>query len=540
MRVPAVQYDHYYSYPELAEFLQALAAAAPERVRLHSLYTTPEGREEWLVEVTDRRHGDPLRRPAYLVHANLHAVEVAGTTAALVLLEQLLTRPGLDGLLADVAFHVIPRLNPDGAEYTLRTGAQLRSTLALRPCRNGLRPADLNGDGEILHMRWEDPCGPFCVDSEDRRLLVPRRRGDRGPFYQMTQEGVIEDYDGGPIAEGTRGSDFNRNFGYNWQPEHVQWGAGDYAFSHPEMRAVADWVYSHPGLFGMLGFHNGCEAFLRPSASVPDEELPAADLRQLQDLGQAGERLTRFRLRAVRDYHGADSPPLSLKGHFTDWGYFGLGLYVFEIELGNLYNAAGISTSEYFEADAHTREVLFRRRCLRYADDLPGRGFRDWQWCDHPQLGRVEVGGMPATGWATPPAAALEQSAPRCTDFILDHACRRPVLEVRQVEAEWLEGHLYRLRATVVNTGALPTYLSQQGKQIAANGPVTIRLRPGPGVRLVSRGQVRELPGLEALRGYVDLEWFLQTEHDGGEVTIEAYAPKAGSTEQVVALIPGP
>lgn len=519
--LPPVNFDRYYRQRELTEHLQAVAAAEPERVRLHSLYTTPEGREEWLVEV-----GAP-EAPAYLVHANIHAPEVSGTTAALVLLAQLLTREDLRELLQQVCFHIIPRVNPDGAEYALATGGSIRSKFVPRPRKNGLQAQDLNGDGLILQMRWEDPYGPYRIDEEDPRLMVPRKAGDAGPFYQVVQEGLIEDWDGGPIQDATRGFDFNRNWGYNWQPEHLQWGAGDYAFSNPELKAVADWVCTHPTIFGMLGFHNGCNSVLRPSATTADEDLDPHDLRAMKELGQIGEHLTGFTLRAVRDYRGPDSPPLSLKGHFTDWGYFSLGLHVFEIELGNLYNSAGITSEDYFNADEHTRSVVYGRRAYRFADDLPEGGFVGWTPFAHPQLGRVEIGGLPIVTFCTPPADELAAIGERCAEFILEHARRRPRLEVRDVETVRLADDLYRLRARVVNAGALPTQITHHGRQVQANGPVTVRLQLPAGSEILCREQVREIPGLAPLRGFADLEWFLRAPA-GASVQIRATAPKAG------------
>lgn len=522
--LPAARFDDYYRHAELTDHLQQVAAAVPERVRLHKLYTTPAGREEWLVEATDFAGG--VDKPGYLVHANIHAPEVSGTTAALVLLDQLLTRADLQDLLREVVFYIIPRLNPDGAEYALVTGGQIRSKFEPRPRKNGLRPKDLNGDGLILQMRWQDPYGPHRLDDEDPRILVARRPGDEGPFYQAAQEGLVEDYDGGAVHDALRGFDFNRNWGYNWQPEHLQWGAGDYAFSAPEMKAVADWVYAHPNIFGMLGFHNGPSGVLRPSATVPDSEINTHDLRVMKDLGQLGERLTGFTLRAVRDYCGPDHPRLSLKGHFTDWGYFSLGLQVFEIELGSLYNAAGITTDEFFEADEFTRDVLFRRRIYKFAETL-SHGFVDWQPFDHPQLGPVEIGGLPIVPHTTPPATQLETIGPLCAEFIFEHARRRPKLEVRDVQVEPVGGEVYRLRAKAVNVGGLPTHVTQHGKGIQSNGPVTVRLELAEGVELLSRKQVHEIAGLEALRGHVDLEWFVRAP-EGAVVTITAQAPKAG------------
>jgi len=239
----------------------------------------------------------------------------------------------------------------------------------------------------------------------------------------------------------------------------------------------------------------------------------------------------------VREYHCDCDKPISLKGHFTDWGYFGLGLSGFEIELGSVYNAAGITTDEYFASDEHTREVLFMRRVLQYADSQPEPGFVDWRPFEHPQLGPVEIGGLKSVFWGTPPPQALAEIGGNCAAFIVEHARRHPHLEVHRAVAEHMGGQIYRLRATVANTGGLPTQVTEQGSRIAANGPVRIRLVPGEGVAVLSRSDLLELPSLAALSGHVDLEWFVRGA-PGATVTIEARAPKAGMARQSLGLGP--
>lgn len=531
---PPVQYDRYYTYEQLAAHLQAVAAACPDLVRLHAPYTTPEGRVEWLVEVTDFATGPGEAKPGYLVHANLHAPEVSGTTAALCLLERLLSDHRAD--LAGLVFYLIPRINPDGAEYALTTGGSIRSRFEERPCPNGLLPRDLNGDGLILNMRWQDPYGPYVADDTDPRLLRQREPGDAGPFYQMTSEGLLQDYDGGAVRAAQRGYDFNRNWGHNWQPEPLQWGAGNYAFSQPEMKTVADWVFSHPNIFGMLGFHNGCNAVLRPSATTADEDLKPGDLRVLQELAAEGTELTGFPPLAVRMYKTAGSPPISLKGHFTDWGYFGLGLHVFEIELGNSFNAAGITTEQYFAADERTRDREFRRRVMRHFDAHPeGEAWHDWTPCPHPQLGTVEVGGLHTIPYCCPPARALAEIGPRCADFILGHARRRPQLVLDPVELLPLGGGVHRLRATVGNRGQLSTAITEQALTLANQPVLSVRLEVSEGVEVVSRGQARELAPLAPGTGHHDLEWFVRGP-GGGRLDLVASHPRAGTARVPLTL----
>ena len=57
----------------------------------------------------------------------------------------------------------------------------------------GLHPEDVDGDGRILTMRIrDDRKGEWAISSQDSRLLVPRRPGQRrGPFYRLFTEGML-------------------------------------------------------------------------------------------------------------------------------------------------------------------------------------------------------------------------------------------------------------------------------------------------------------------------------------------------------------
>jgi murein tripeptide amidase MpaA len=532
LALPKINFQHFYTYRQLTAALRGLVKECPQLARLEPVGRSPEGREVWLLEVTNRETGPAEEKPAYLVHANIHATELAGTTAALWLGRHLLAGYGEDELVTDLldhqAFYLIPRLNPDGAEQAVTMNAAVRSRTELQDLKNGHYQADVNGDGLILDMRWEDPDGDLKPDLEEPRLLIPRRAEDRqGPFYRRWPEGFIRDWDGFHIRGASRSFDFNRNFPAFWQPEHLQGGAGDFPFSEPEMRALGEFAYAHPNVFGMLGFHTGGNSVLRPSATRGDDELNAADVKIMRELGEKGAALTGFKLRSVMEYCRSYSVTSKLQGHFTDWGYDHLGLFVFEIELGNLYNTAGIATDEWQEASPEQREA-FDRRALAWHDEHPEYGaFRDWQPFDHPQLGRVEIGGWKRDALYNPWLKDLQDIAPKCTRFILEHARRAPRLTVRTT-LERIEGAVYRLRAEVVNGGQFPTHVTAQATKLASTKPVSVKLEGGAGLELLSRSDYAEIGQLAGPGGKQEVEWFLRRTGEPTTATVVARAPKGG------------
>ena len=276
--MPDVAFDRFYRYDELTEILQGWAEEQPELVRVESIGTSYEGRDIWLATVTNFETGADLDKPALLVEANIHALEVTGCTAALHLIDKLLRGHGSDPkvtrCLDTRVFYIVPRLNPDGAELALADKPKfVRSSVRPYPRldeQDGLYEEDIDGDGRILMMRIEDPNGAWKAHPDDPRLLTPRD-ADEGPedgtFYRLLWEGLIRNYDGIQIkvAPPLEGLDLNRNFPVEWKPEGEQYGAGPFPLSEPETRAHMEAIVARPNITGYISYHTFSR---RPSSAL--------------------------------------------------------------------------------------------------------------------------------------------------------------------------------------------------------------------------------------------------------------------------------
>jgi murein tripeptide amidase MpaA len=82
-----------------------------------------EGRDIWVMTLTNFETGPDNEKPAYWVDGNIHATEVSSSAAVLYLINRLLAQYGADHrityALDSRVFYVVPRLNPDGAEWAL-------------------------------------------------------------------------------------------------------------------------------------------------------------------------------------------------------------------------------------------------------------------------------------------------------------------------------------------------------------------------------------------------------------------------------------
>ncbi len=166
-----VDFDRYYRYDELTEALRTFAADYPQLVALESIGKSYEGRDIWLVTLTNTATGPAEEKPALWVDGNIHASEVSPTSACLYLINKVTAEYGSDDditrALDTRAFYVCPRVNPDGAEWALADKPKIiRSSTRPYPYDEeplpGFEREDVDGDGRMLQMRIEDPNGPWC------------------------------------------------------------------------------------------------------------------------------------------------------------------------------------------------------------------------------------------------------------------------------------------------------------------------------------------------------------------------------------------
>ena len=539
-RIPSLSFKDFFCYDEATAFLTALAESRPGLCKLSSLGKSREGREVWCLAVTDFETGAPEDKPAYLVHGNIHAVELSGTHASLYTARQLLADHDKGPrTLREMAFYIVPRLNPDGAEFAATASGRIRSRYDRSPLvPNTLYQRDLDGDGLILEMRQEHPDGDLVANPKDRRLLVKRRADSKPPFYRVFPEGEIHEWDGSDrIHVEGRSFDWNRNWSYDWRPENEQAGAGDFPFSEPEMRAIGEFLHSHPNLFGVLGYHTGPNAVLRPPSTGTDDDLDEGDVIMMEDLARKGAEYTGFPVIPVYKYKSDRSRTINLRGHFHNFGYHHLGLMVFEFELGILLNSAGISTQQNLACDTDEERQELGRKLMAWWDQS-GRAFplfKPWRTFRHPQLGAVEIGGQVRKYFANPTLPDLKKISRNTYRFTLEHVSMRPLLALEDLEVTPVGHDVHRIRVRVANRGQLPTHVTNKGRSLKRFKGVRVELHPGEGVKLLSLHGHHEPGHLGAVTGSALLEWFVEAPA-GSAGEIRAYGETAGNVTQTVTL----
>jgi hypothetical protein len=511
-----VRFDRFYSYAELEETLVAWSSAFPALCQVESIGKSYEGREIPLVTVTNLQTGKPLEKPAVLVHAQIHAAEFTGTTAALNLLDRLLYGHGEDErvtyALDTRTFYVVPRVNPDGAEAVLADGRWRRSSVRPYPRgepQDGLLREDVDGDGRVLVMRIPDANGPWKPHPDDPRLLIARRPDDfEGDFYRVLPEGKIHNWDGVtiPIAPPLEGLDLNRNWPADWAPEGDQLGAGPFPSSEPETRALIQAIVDRPNITSYIGYHTFSGVHLRPHSGRSDDDFPTADLRAYTLMGEEATRLTGYP--AISIFHDFKYDPKQvIKGGDVDWLYEFLGVFAWVTEFWSPQRAAGLSGYHFIDwiRDHPPEDDL---ALVKLADEL-GEGYVDWYPFEHPQLGQVELGGWDLVHfWFNPPLSRLEAELRPHADFALFLALVSPRLEIRAFDSTPAGEGVYRLRVVLENTGWLPTSVSQRAVERKAVRPIEVELELPEGARVVTGKEREEVGQLEGRVERRNIYWW--------------------------------
>lgn len=547
--------NRYLRYDELIELIKAYANEFPSLVSMESIGKSYEGRDIHLLTVTDLSTGEAETKPAFWCDGNIHASEVSASSAVLHILHTLTSKFGKDEQVTKAlktrAFYLVPRVCPDGAEWALADKPKIiRSGTRPYPYDEedfyGLERQDVDGDGRMLSMRLKDPNGGWKICAQEPRLMERRDPAESGgEYYRLLPEGLFHNYDpltlkGRKIKECL---DFNRNFPSAWRLEYEQYGAGPYPTSEPEIKALVDAIVSRPNICGAVTFHTFSGVHLRPPSRMPDDDIPAEDLWIYKFFGEKGTELTGYP--AISNYHEFRYHPKEvITGVFDDWMYEHRGVFAWTTEIWSPQRQAGITDYKYIDW-FRDHPVEHDIQLLKWSDEkLGGKGYVDWYEYEHPQLGKIELGGWDnQLAFRNPPIEYLESEIAPFADWVIWQALASPKLEIGAVETTKI-GDTTIIRFAVDNTGWLPTYVSKIGRDRKLCRGVVAEINVGNGIELLSGKLREEGPQLEG-RSHLPAAgfgWLLEgTDHrhvfewtvkGHGEVLLQAKHERAGSVSR--------
>ncbi len=481
-----VAWNRFYDHAGLGSILARLHKAFPDLTELYSMGKSTEGRDLWCLEVTARKVGDPKRKPGMYIDGNIHGNEVqAGEAVAYTawyLCHQYGRLERVTALLDDYIFYLVPMVNPDGRDRWLRDCNGATSS------RGGSAPTDndrdgvadeddcedLNGDGCITQMRIKDPQGRWKRHPDYPEYLMVRAKPDEpGEYTLLGWEGIDNDGDGRVNEDGRGGYDMNRNYGYDWQPPYIQYGARDYPLSQPETRAVTRFVLAHPNIGASQCYHNSGGMILR-GPGRENGAMESDDERLLVAIGQRGERILPY-YRSIITWKDL----YSTWGDEDTWLYGARGILAYTNEMWtdrNLYKNS--------EASSNEDEAEFIKHVLL------GDGIVPWRSHQHPTYGAIELGGSKKEWGRTPPSFLLEEEIHRNMAFTLYHASTLPLLRISDVNVAPLGGRLFKVWVMVENQRMMPTRTARD--VIHKIGPPDIVSLRGDNIKVLSGGRVTD------------------------------------------------
>ncbi len=513
-------------------------AAHPNLVKLESMGKSFQGREMWVLTISDFKTGNSDRKPAMYIDGNIHSNEIQGSEFALYtawyLAESFADTKFIQELLADKTFYIAPTINPDAREnffHQANTASSPRSgMIPIDNDRDGVANEDgfddLDKNGSITMMRRKSSTGRFKTDPTDPRRMIQVGVDQVGDYELLGQEGLDNDGDGFVNEDGEGAYDPNRDWAWNWQPNYIQNGAYKYPFSLPENRAIADFVMKHPNIAAGQSYHNNGGMILRgPGAEEDVNTYNQQDVQVYDALGRKGQELIPgYRYLVVyKDLY-------SVFGGELDWFYGGRGIYTFSNELWTSYSFFN-KNNEDGQAESYNfdKHLLFND------------AFVEWKPFKHPQYGDIEIGGFKKNFGRTHPGFLLESDAHRNMAFTLYHAYHTPKLNVEEISEKDLGGGLKEVTAVISNSRLMPTHSSQDLKY-KIEVPDAVTLKGGKvlaGMIVTNRDlgitteqqndpatlQVRNIPG----NGTVTVRWIVE---GGSNYTVSVDSKKGGLTSR--------
>jgi hypothetical protein len=219
--------------------------------------------------------------------------------------------------------------------------------------------------------------------------------------------------------------------------------------------------------------------------------MDASDFWTYKAIGNRGTELTGYPNVSV--YHDFRYHPKEvISGVFDDWLFNHLGVFSFTVEQWDIVGRAGIEDRKFIEwLRDHPHEDDLK--ILNWADQHAGKdAYIDWYAFEHPQLGKIEIGGWnDLYTWINPPIHLMGEESERNVPFALTLGKMLPHLEIHTLDVIKVSDETYTINLVVDNDGFFPTYTSNQGKKRGVMRKIRVELKVPENVKFLN-GQPKE------------------------------------------------
>jgi len=470
-----LRFDRYYNYEDVVKALEVLHAAYPEMTKLESLGVSEEGRKIYVLTINNPKTGAELAKPGVWVDGNIHGNEIQAGEVCLYYANMLLTKYGTNEKITEVldknVHYIVPVVNVDGRAHFFNDANTPSSSRSLRVPKDddndGLfdedGPDDLDGDGNICQMRIKDPNGAYKADSEDPRIMVRVKPGEKGEYTLLGYEGIDNDGDGRFNEDSEGYLDPNRNWGYHWMPPYVQSGAGNFPFSGVGMKAINDYVAKHPNIIMNFAFHNSGGMWLR----VPSEksiQIPSSDIASYDVVGKEAIKITPGYV-YMPSYDLYPTYGDTDGQFFFVFGSYSLVGELFQSETQTYSEAKKTPPSGEQDQGGRGDRTASEREQLKFNDNVTqGELYKDWKPFKHPIYGDIEIGGWVKMSSRLPHPFMLPELVHRNASVVLLAADNTPKISMEVFEVKDLGKNLHKVRVRLKNEKGLASMTAQAVK----------------------------------------------------------------------------
>src|SRR5665647_1137888 len=497
-----LRFDRYYTYDDVVEALKLLHTTFPELTKLDVVGKSEEGREIYALTINNAKTGEALSKPGVYMDGNIHGNEIQAGEVCLYFANMLLTKYGENDKITKVVdknvYYIIPVVNVDGRFHFFKDAQTSSSDRSFRipkdDDRDGLvdedGPDDLDGDGNICMMRIKDPLGDYKTDPEDSRLMIPVKPGEKGEWTLLGSEGIDNDNDGKINEDGEGYFDGNRNWGYDWQPNYVQNGAGNFPLCALGVKAIAAYIHQRPNIIVNFAFHNSGGMWLR-APSIKAELVDPKDVAVYDLIGKNALKMTPGTVYQpsydLYDTHGdTDSHMFNLEGSYTFVGE--LFMRSQETYRENINKPLVPTTETESSPGRRGGNPEESREQIKFNDYLGlNELYKEWKPFKHPTYGDIEIGGWVKMSSRLPHPFMLPELVHRNAMVVLYAAEQTPEISMEIFDVKEIGKNLHQLRVRLKNAKGLPTMsyksistrlytqdmLKVTGAKVIASGKIT-------------------------------------------------------------------
>lgn len=522
----------YSPYTQQSARLQALAKSYPGIIKLKSLVKTAGGKDIWQITIGS---GNADSKPAIAIVGGVEGNQLLGTEMAISFAEGLGQYSGTDSikaLLAKTTFYVFPNMSPDAMEQYFATVKYERqgNTANTDDDRDGKVNEDgfddLDGNNKITMIRVESPVGEYKLHPDDPRVLIKAdvTKGEKGK-YLLFSEGTDNDKDGNFNEDGEGGVWFNRNLSFK-HPSFSP-GAGEFAVSEPETRALLDNLYEMFNVYAVVSFgsNNNLSTPVNFNSAAASAPILASWLEPDTKVSSMVSELYN-KTTGLKDAPKTNSSG----GDFVSWAYFHYGRFSFSTPGWWVPKSKPDTTRK---EKAFTVEDPVANYLRWSAQEGITNNFTEWKEIKHPDFPnqKVEVGGVDPFVLSTPPFKLVPEIVKKNNNFLVKLASLQPELDITNVQTEKVGNGLTRITATILNKGAMPSH-SKLGERSYWIKRINVKVTTSGNQSVISGRKIQLLNVLEGY-GSQQLTWLVK---GSGKLTLEAGSPTTGSKSVDITL----